>query len=223
MRAEPTKANSEANRVALDLLGLAPAVGEHPSQAEPGPGIVVVRGGRRGGGRREGLRPSASAPSVVLRFRRLAGGVGDVTDERGLQVVGTAAGHELRRGVAGEDGAGVHQGDAVAAQGLVHEMGGDEDRDALAAREVDEQLPELVAGDRVDAGGGLVEQEHVGLVQDGDGQREPLLEPERELLRGGVEVGPEAEAIDQLVDPGAVAVAGQVEDAGVEVEVLTRP
>ena len=166
----------EADRVALDLLGLAPAVGEHPSQAEPGPGIVVVRGGCRGGGRREG-RGVGVGSVLVLRFRRLAGGVGDVTDEGGLQVVGTAAGHELGRGVAGEDSAGVHQGDAVAAQGLVHEMGGDEDRDALAAGEVDEELPELVAGDGVDARGGLIEQEHVGLVQDGDGQGQPLLEP----------------------------------------------
>ena len=49
-------------------------------------------------------------------------------------------------------------------------MGGDEDRDALAAGEVNEELPELVASDGVDAGGRLIEQEHVGLVQNGDGQ-----------------------------------------------------
>ena len=62
----------EADRVALDLLGLAAAVGEHPSQAEPGPGIVVVRGGRRGGGRREG-RGVGVGSVLALRFRRLAG------------------------------------------------------------------------------------------------------------------------------------------------------
>ncbi len=132
-----------------------------------------------------------------------AGSVGDVSDEGGLEVVGTAAGHELGRGVAGQDGPGVHQGDAVAAQGLVHEVSGDEDRDALAAGEVDQELPELVAGDGVDTGGGLIEQKHVGLVQNGDSQGQPLLEPQGKLLRGRFEMGAEAEPIDKLVDPGA--------------------
>ena len=57
-----------------------------------------------------------------------------------------------------------------------------------AAREVDEQLPELVAGDRIDAGGRLVEQKHVGLVQDGDREGQPLLEPQREIGRGCIKV-----------------------------------
>ena len=127
-----------------------------------------------------------------------------------LEVVGTAAGHELGRGVAGQYGPGVHQGDAVAAQGLVHEVSGDEDRDALAAGEVDQELPELVAGDGVDPGGGLIEQEHVGLVQNGDGQGQPLLEPQGKLLRGGFEMGAEAEPIDKFVDPGAARSRGRL-------------
>ena len=214
------KGEEETDRVALDLLGLAAAVGEHPSQAEPEPAIVAVRGGCRRGGSREG-RSVGVGIILVLRFRRVAGSVGDVTDEGGFEVVGTAAGHELGRGVAGQDGPGVHQGDAVAAQGLVHEVSGDEDRDALAAGEVDQELPELVAGDGVDPGGGLIEQEHVGLVQNGDGQGQPLLEPQGKLLRGGFEIGAEAEPIDEFVDPGAGTVAGKVEDTGVELEVLT--
>ncbi len=49
----------EADRVALDLLGLASAVGEHPSQAEPGP---EHRGRARGPpGRRAVARAAASA------------------------------------------------------------------------------------------------------------------------------------------------------------------
>ena len=48
------KGEEETDRVALDLLGLAAAVGEHPSQAEPEPVVVVVRGGCRRGGSRDG-------------------------------------------------------------------------------------------------------------------------------------------------------------------------
>ena len=147
-------------------------------------------------------------------------GVGDEADERGFQVVGVALGHQPGRSVAGQHGARVHQGDAVAAEGLVHEVGGDEDRHPLTAREVDEQLPELVAGDRIHAGGRLVQQEHVGLVQHGDRQGEPLLQPQREVLGRGFEVRAQAEAVDQLDDPGVGPVSGQVEDLGVEVEVL---
>ncbi len=109
----------------------------------------------------------------------------------------------------------MHQGNAVAAQGFVHEVSRNEDRDALAAGEIDQELPELVAGDGVNSGGGLIEQEHVGLVQNGNGQGQPLLEPQGKVLRGGFEMGAEAEPIDKLVDPGAGTVAGQVEDAGV--------
>ena len=147
-------------------------------------------------------------------------GVGDEADERGFQVVGVALGHQPRRSVAGQHGPRVHQGDPIAPQCFVHEMGGDEDRHPLTAREVDEQLPELIAGDRVHARGRLVQQEHIGLVQDGDRQGEPLLEPQWELLRRCVEVRAQAEAVHQFIDPGASPVSGQVEDLGVEIEVL---
>ena len=147
-------------------------------------------------------------------------GVGDEGDERGFQVGGVALGHQPRRGVAGEHGPRVHQGDPVAPQRLVHEVGRDEDRHPLTAREVDEQLPELVAGDRVHARGRLVQQEHVGLVQDGDRQGEPLLEPQGELSRRRVQVRAQAEAFREFVDPGACPVSGKVEDLGMEIEVL---
>ena len=79
---------------------------------------------------------------------------------------------------------GVHQRDAVAAHPLVHEVGGDEDRHALVAREVDEQLPEAVAGDRVDARGGLVEDQELSARA---GRRPPATaaarRPMRQLLR----------------------------------------
>ena len=51
-------------------------------------------------------------------------------------------------------------------------MGGPKDRHALGAGEIDQQLPELVAGERIDAGGRLVEDEQLRLVDDSDGERQ---------------------------------------------------
>ena len=147
-------------------------------------------------------------------------GVGDEADERGFQVVGIALGHQSGWSVAGQHGPRVHEGNTIAAQGFVHEVGGDEDCHPLTAREVDEQLPELVAGDGVHARGRLVQQEHVGLVQHGDRQGEPLFEPQGEPFGRRVQVRAQAEAVHQLIDPGVGTVSGQVEDLGVEVEVL---
>ena len=46
--------------------------------------------------------------------------------------------------VDGEHLARMHQRDAVAALGLVHEVGREEDGDAVVAREIDQRAPELV-------------------------------------------------------------------------------
>ena len=90
-------------------------------------------------------------------FCRAASASAMKRNERGFQVVSVALGHQPRRCVAGQHGARMHERDAVAAEGLIHEMGGDEDRHSLTPREVDEQLPELVAGDRIHAGRRLVQ------------------------------------------------------------------
>ena len=96
--------------------------------------------------------------------------------------------------------AGIHQRNAVAALGLVHEMGGDEDRHALIARQLDQQLPEAVARQGVDARGRLVEDEHLRFVDHGDRERQALADAERQIRRALVEIIVEAEALDQLGD-----------------------
>ena len=55
----------------------------------------------------------------------------------------------------------MHQRDAIAALRLVHEMGRQEDGDAVLAGEIDQRAPELVARDRIDARCGLVENQDV--------------------------------------------------------------
>ena len=95
----------------------------------------------------------------------------------------------------------VHHRHAVAALGLVHEVGRQEDRDALLARQPDQQLPEAVARHRIDAGGRLVEDQHLGFVKHGDGQREPLADAQRQALGQGVGHRLQAEVGQQLLDP----------------------
>ena len=65
----------------------------------------------------------------------------------------------------------MHQRYAVAALRLVHEVGGDEDGHPVAPRQLNHQLPEAVAGHRVDARGRLVEDEDFRLVDNRHGQR----------------------------------------------------
>ena len=48
------------------------------------------------------------------------------------------------------------------------------------------KFPEAVARNRVDAGGRLIEDEHLGLVNHGDRQREPLADAQRQAFRQGV-------------------------------------
>jgi ribosomal protein L19 len=64
----------------------------------------------------------------------------------------------------------MHEGEPVTSRRLIHEMGRYEDGDALISRQVDQELPELVTGDRVDARGRLIEDEKLRLVNHRDGK-----------------------------------------------------
>src|SRR5919197_1071208 len=66
---------------------------------------------------------------------------------------------ERVRGAVGDDPAGVDDRDALAVLGLVHVVGGQEDGNVLAAAQLVEVLPDRRAGLRVEADGGLVEEQ----------------------------------------------------------------
>ena len=72
--------------------------------------------------------------------------------------------------------------DALAALGFVHVVGRDQRRQALDRHVVDE-VPELAPRLGVDAGGRLVEQQQLRLVQHAGGEREALLPAAGELAR----------------------------------------
>src|SRR5262245_26123577 len=130
---------------------------------------------------------------------------------------------------AGQRGRGAHRhaspvaqhAETVAADGLVHVVRRDEDRGA-GGREAEELLPELAPALRVDAGGGLVEDEELGLVDRGDGEREALLPAPGEGRRPRLRVALEPIAAERGPDALAAAGAGEAEDARREVQVLAH-
>jgi hypothetical protein len=142
-------------------------------------------------------------------------------DEGQLQRGGAARSDDCRRRIRRQHLAGMHQRDPVAALGFVHEMGRDEDGDVVLARELGEDLPEAVAGDRIHAGGRLVEdEEDVGRVDHGDRQRQPLPQPERQRIGQGIGDVGEIESRDHLGDARGDGLRRQLEQPRMQIEIL---
>ena len=86
---------------------------------------------------------------------------------------------DRRRRVDREQASALNQRDAVAAVGFVHVRRRDEDRQP-AAFEPAEQIPELAARHRVDAGRRLVEKQDLGTMHERAAERELLLHAARQ-------------------------------------------
>src|SRR5262245_46345049 len=134
--------------------------------------------------------------------------------------MGTAFVHKLGRCSHCKYLPGMHERDAVAAFGLVHEVRRQKDGHALVAREFDQRAPEGVAGDGIDPGGWLVENEDGRPMQDRDRQLQPLLDAERQLLRAVILDVRQAEARQQLADAALPGVGWELIDVGMKREVL---
>ena len=93
-----------------------------------------------------------------------------ITDECVLERSAAALLDELLGRVDGEHPASMHQRNTIAALGLVHEVGREEDGDPLVAGEVDQRAPESVPRNRIDPRGWLVENEYARPVQHGHGK-----------------------------------------------------
>ena len=116
----------------------------------------------------------------------------------------------------------VHQRDSIAAGRLIHEMGRNENRDPLIAREVDEEFPELIPSERIDTRCRLVQDQQLWLVHDGDGKRKPLANAERKRKRLLIEIWAKTELTGELVNASGRSIAGQVKQPRVEIEVLSH-
>ena len=148
------------------------------------------------------------------------GGIFEIGDERVLELVHAAALCQLLRRSDGQNLAGVHQRNAVAPLRFVHEVGRKEDRHAFVARQIDQVAPEAVAGDRVDAGGRLVEDQHLGTVQDRDGQLKALFLPQGQTFGPAVRDAEQIEPLEHFLNARRSAILRQVEQMGMQLQVL---
>ena len=111
---------------------------------------------------------------------------------------GERAGEFVRRAV-GDQRAAVEDREAMAALGLVHVVGGDQDRGA-GVGELEQLFPEVAARFRIDRAGRFVEEQQFRLVDHRAGQRQALLLAAAQ--RAGELLLPVVEVVlrDQLVD-----------------------
>ena len=128
-----------------------------------------------------------------------------IGDEGVLEIGAAPRLDEIRRRPHRQRPARIHQGDAIAAGGLVHEMRRDENRHALIARKIDEEFPEFIARKRIDARGRLVENENFRRMYDGDSERQALADAERKVAGVLIKIGREPETRDEFADAASAA------------------
>ena len=210
----PPKAKPKAGSDRASLEHLAVSIGEQSTQTEQT---------RRNLGMNSAQAVSRQqSRSTRHSARAVRGCFLEIADEGFFQVGSTAPAHEVGRHAGIEYAARVHKRDPVAACRFIHEMGRHEDRHALiAVRQVDEERPERIAGNRIDARGRLIENEEVGLVDDRHGERQAPSHIPRgwsAAKRPTCSVMPEP--FDQVVDTHPRPGRRQMEQSGVQVEVL---
>ena len=130
-------------------------------------------------------------------FRRFL----QIGDEGVLQGSAAALFNQFFRRADGEHPPLVHQRDAVAALGFVHEVGRKKDGDPVIAGQINQCAPERVAGDWIDARSGLVEDQHRRPVQHGHRKLQPLFDAKRKAFRLRIGDIFQVVAFEQLFDP----------------------
>ena len=111
------------------------------------------------------------------------------------------------------------QGQAIAALGLVEIGRGDEDRH-LFPQKLIEDPPEVAARDGIDAVGRLVQKEHPRRMHQRAGQAKLLLHSTGEVAGQPAFEGREIAEGQQPPDPLVAALAGDIIDVGVEIDVF---
>ena len=112
-------------------------------------------------------------------------------DEGRVQVPGPGARQQLRRRAGGEHVAGVHRHQPVEAGGLLHVGGRHQDAHARpVGPDAIDQLPELAARQRIDAGGRLVEDQQVRVVDQAQHRQSFCFMPPDSLPAGRSGKGP---------------------------------
>src|ERR1044071_762626 len=115
-------------------------------------------------------------------------------------MLGAETRDELLRGAEGDDLAVVHDRHAIAELfGFLHVVRGDDDGAACAFDSFDE-IPELPPRLGIEAGGGLVEKEELGIGDEGARERQPLLLTTRQLPHATVALLPELDRIEDFLE-----------------------
>ena len=136
--------------------------------------------------------------------------------------LGAELGDQRARHVERHHAAAVHHRDTVAEPlGLLHVVRGEHDRGAVAV-DLADHLPERPPGARVEAGGGLVEEGHDRVVDQRQGDREPLRLPPGELVDEGLGLVAQTDAGEQrrAVVAAAVDAVARAEDVDDLVQTL---
>ena len=141
----PQQRNSKADRIAHQFTHFTPRDGPNSSGRCTKLAVRARRNGAGGHSWRLGRNP------VTYDGGRNVSGLLQVGHEGILERGSDLGRPQLLRHSHRENFAGMHQRDAVAALGFVHEVGRDEDRHPVPPRQVVEQSPEQVARCRVDA------------------------------------------------------------------------
>ena len=131
---------AEPDRIAQQFQRLADRIGEQAPQAEQGAIARGVAVSADAASRALSNSSDLGRPRSVCRL--------EIADEGVFERGGASGRDQLTRRAGRQHAAGIHQRDPVAAFGLVHEMGRDENRHALVAREIDQCFPEAVTRQR---------------------------------------------------------------------------
>ena len=165
---------SASPRASRRVSGWSGGVSADASGAGCGSGLAARRASAADPGAAAGSGAAASAARVAeppphhVAF--------DEREERGIRILLTRVGEQAVRSRVGDDAAGPHEDEPVAAERLVHDVAADDERRA-AVGEGAEQSPQLVAQHRVEADGRLVEHDELGLAEHRDGERDAALLP----------------------------------------------
>ena len=157
---------------------------------------------------------------LVLLFLSASARFLQIGDEGVLQRSAAALLDQFLRRADGEHPALMHQRDTVAALGLVHEVGREKDGDAIIAGEIDQRAPERVAGDRIDARSGLVENEHGRPVEHGHRKLQSLLDAKRQAFRLGIGYVFQVVSFQQLFDSTFDLVCREMVKMRMQLEIL---
>ena len=87
---------------------------------------------------------------LIMILRPFAGSLLQISDERLFEIAGTSGSDQLRRRILRQYPAGMHERNAIATLSLVHEMSRYKNGHAIVSGELDQQLPELIAGHGID-------------------------------------------------------------------------